>query len=140
MSSGLDLGVTAQHLYAKLTAAAALSGLTVYEGIAPDDAADVFVSFEYLAEDRPLTMGTGAIYILSRPRYKVVTTGKDKPYSLLRTYAQGIYNALHNTSSALAGGTCNTLASAPFQQEDPEEGGVIYRHAGWIIEAYTRSA
>lgn len=140
MSSGLDLGVTAQHLYAKLTGASGLAGLTVYEGLAPDDAADVFVSFEYLAEDRPLTMGTGASYIFSRPRYKVVATGKDKPYSLLRGYAQAIYLALHNTSSSLAGGTCSSIVNSPFQQEDPEEGGVVYRHAGWIVEAYTRSA
>lgn len=140
MSSGLDLGVTAQHLYAKLTAASGLSGLSVYEGLAPDDAADVFVSFEYLAEDRPLTLGTGATYILSRPRYKVAVAGKDKPFSLLRTYAQAVYLALHNTSSSLSGGTCSTIVNSPFQQEDPEEGGVVYRHAGWIIEAYTRSA
>lgn len=140
MSSGLDLGVTAQHLYAKLTAASGLSGLAVYEGLAPETAADVFVSFEYLAEDRPVTRGTGAIYIFSRPRYKVAATGKDTPYSALRVYAQAIYNALHNTSSTLSGGTCSTLAEAPFQQEDPEEGGVVYRHAGWIVEAYTRSA
>ena len=140
MSSGLDLGVSAQHLYAKLTGAAGLAGLSVYEGLAPDDAADVFVSFEYLPEDRPLTLGTGATYILSRPRYKVAAIGKDKPYSLLRGYAQAIYLALHNTSSTLAGGTCSSIVSSPFQQEDPEEGGVIYRHAGWIIEAYTRSA
>ena len=140
MAEGLDLGVVAQHLYAKLTAAAGLTGLTVYEGIAPDTAAETFVTFEHLQEDRPVTMGTGATYIMSRPRYKVVAIGKDRPYSALRTYGQAIYAALHNTSSSLAAGTCTTVAGSPFQQEDPEEGGVIYRHAGWIIECYTRSS
>jgi hypothetical protein len=43
MAEGLDLGVCAQHIYAKLVASAGLTGLTVYEGIAPDDAADTFV-------------------------------------------------------------------------------------------------
>lgn len=140
MAEGLDLGVSAQHLYAKLTAAAGLTGLTVYEGIAPDNAADVFVTFEYFQEDRAVTMGTGAIYFMSRPRYKVVAIGKDRPFSALRTYGQAIYGALHNTSSSLASGTCTTIAVSPFQQEDPEEGGVIYRHAGWIIECFTRSS
>ena len=140
MAEGLDLGVCAQHLYAKLTGAAGLSGLTVYEGIAPDDAADTFVSFEYLQEDRPVTMATGAIYIFSRPRYKVVATGEGVDYATLRGYGQHIYTALHKVSSVLASGTITTVAVSPFQQEDPEEGGVIFRHAGWIVEAYARSA
>lgn len=139
MSSGLDLGVCAQHLYAKLGAASGLTGLTVYEGIAPDDAADTFVTFEYLQEGRPLLLGVGAIYIWSRPRFKVVATGKDGDYKSLRTYAQAIYNALHQASSNLSAGTITTVVNEPFQQEDPEEGGVIFRHAGWIVEAYTRS-
>jgi hypothetical protein len=139
MAEGLDLGVCAAHIYTKLTAAAGLTGLGVYEGIAPDDAADTFVSFEYLQEDRPVTMGVGAIYFMSRPRYKVIATGEDVSYATLRTYGQAIYNALHKVSSALATGTITTVAVSPFQQEDPEEGGVIFRHAGWIVEAYTRS-
>lgn len=141
MASGLDLGVCAQHLYTKLTAAAGLAGLTVYEGIAPDDADEDagFVTFEYLQEDRPVTSAVGAIYIMSRPRYKVVATGKDQAFSVLRGYGQHIYNALHGVSSVLASGTITTVAVSPFQQEDPEDGGVIFRHAGWIIEAYTRS-
>ena len=81
--SGGDLGVTRRHIYAKLTAASALSGLTVVEGIADDDAGDTFVSFEYLPEDRPMTMGTGATYIFTRPRYKVVVVGKNVPFSAL---------------------------------------------------------
>jgi hypothetical protein len=140
MAEGLDLGVCAQHLYTKLAAASGLTGLVIYEGIAPDDAADTFVSFEYLQEDRPVTMGTGATYIMSRPRYKVVATGEAASYATLRTYGQAIYNALHKVSSVLATGTITTVAVSPFQQEDPEEGGVVFRHAGWIIEAYARSA
>lgn len=139
MAEGFDLDVAARHIYAKLTAAGGLAGLSVYEGIAPDDAGDTFVAFEYLQEDRPVTMGTGATYIFSRPRYKVVATGRDVSYSDLRVYAQAIYGALHKTSSALVDGTISTVAVSPFQQEDPEEGGVIFRHAGWIFEAFARS-
>jgi hypothetical protein len=140
MAEGLDLGVCAQHIYAKLVASAGLTGLTVYEGIAPDDAADTFVCFEYLQEDRPVTMGTGATYIMSRPRYKVAAIGEGASFATLRGYGQHIYTALHKVSSVLATGTITTVVVAPFQQEDPEEGGVIFRHAGYIFEAYTRSA
>ena len=139
MSSGGDLGVTRRHIYAKLTAASALSGLTVVEGIADDDAGDTFVSFEYLPEDRPMTMGTGATYIFTRPRYKVVVIGKNVPFSSLDAYAVGIYGALHNVSSSAADGTVSTLCVSPLQIEEPEDGGVRYRQAGWIVESYTRS-
>lgn len=139
MSSGGDLGVTRRHIYSKLTAAAALSGLTIVEGITDDDAPDTFVAFEYLPEDRPMTMGTGATYLFTRPRYKVVVVGKNVPFSALDAYAVGIYTALHNISSTASDGTCSTLCVAPLQLEEPEDGGVRYRQAGWIVEAYTRS-
>ena len=139
MSSGGDLGVTRRHIYAKLIAASALSGLTVVEGIADDDIGDTFVSFEYLPEDRPMTMGTGATYLFTRPRYKAVVIGKNVPFSGLDAYAAGIYTALHNISSSAADGTVTTLCVSPLQMEEPEDGGVRYRQAGWIIESYTRS-
>jgi hypothetical protein len=138
--AGLDLAAAAQHIYTKLKAQSALSALTVVEGVASSSTAYPYVRFEYMDGVGRLVMGLGAVYVMGKPQYTVQVIAKDQPYSALDAYVQAIYTALHNTSSTNAKGEVfGSVVLEPIQYDEPDEGN-IYRHAGWTVQVYTRSA
>lgn len=138
--AGLDLAAAAGHIYTQLAATPALAGLTIVEGVAPASVACPYIRFEYLSGVGRLVLGTGATYIMGKPQYTVRVIAKDQPYSALDSYVQGIYTALHNTrSSSASGEVFGSVVLEPLQYDEIDEG-MIYRHAGWTVQVYTRSA
>ena len=138
--AGLDLAAAAGHIYTQLAATPALAGLTIVEGVAPASVACPYIRFEYLSGVGRLVLGTGATYIMGKPQYTVRVIAKDQPYSALDSYVQGIYTALHNTrSSSASGEVFGSVVLEPLQYDEIDER-MIYRHAGWTVQVYTRSA
>ena len=67
MAGGLDQDMAAQFLYTKLTQAAGLAGLVVYEGGAPAGAVYPLITFESVPVVAPTLTADGA-YGLGRGR------------------------------------------------------------------------
>lgn len=138
--AGLDLAVARQHIYNHLTAATALTGLSIVEGLADSETTYPFVQFELLSGVGQLVNGVGATYILGRPRYTVKVVAQDTPFSALDGYVAAIYMALHNTSGTVSSGQAlGSLCWTPISYSEAGDGGVMYRHYGYEVEVYTRS-
>lgn len=138
--AGLDLAVADQHIYTKLRAQVALTGLDIVDSLERPTTPDLYIRFEYLDGVGRLVRGTGSIYIMGKPQYTVRVIAKELPFSALDSYVQAIYNALDNTSSTNDDGEVfGTVVLEPIKYPETDEG-MIYRHAGWTVQVYTRSA
>ena len=139
MAGGLDQDMAAQFLYTKLTQAAGLAGLTVYEGGAPAGATYPLVTFESVPFIAP-TLTAEGVYVLGRARYRVKVHAKDKPFSYLRPYKAAAYASVHRQQ--LVSVTSGEVYAAIGQEEIREEqdvDGVVYRRAGFEVEITGRS-
>lgn len=139
MAGGLDQDMAAQFLYTKLTQAAGLAGLTVYEGGAPSGASYPLVTFESIPFVPP-TLTAEGVYVLGRSQWRVKVHAKDKPFSFLRPYKSAIHAALHRhpldnvTSGEVYAAICGIEV-----REEQDVDGVVYRRAGFEVEITGRS-
>ena len=139
MAGGLDEDMAAQFLYTKLTQAAGLAGLTVYEGGAPSSAVYPLITFEAVPFVAP-TLTAEGVYVLGRARYRVKVHAKDRPFSYLRTYKAAAYAALHRVQLvSVTSGEVYAAICLDEIWEEQDVDGVVYRRAGSEVEITGRS-
>lgn len=139
MAGGLDQDMAAQFLYTKLTQAAGLAGLVVYEGGAPAGAVYPLITFEAVPFVAP-TLTAEGVYVLGRARYRVKVHAKDRPFSYLRTYKAAAYAALHRVQLvSVTSGEVYAAICLDEIREEQDVDGVVYRRAGFEVEITGRS-
>ena len=139
MAGGLDQDMAAQFLYTKLTQAAGLAGVPVFEGSAPSGVGYPLITFEAVPFVAP-TLTTEGVYVLGRARFRVKVHAKDKPFSYLLPYKAAIYAALNRQQlvTTRSGEVYAAICGIEVREEQDVDG-VVYRRAGCEVEITGRS-
>jgi hypothetical protein len=125
-----------QVIQTALAAAPALAGGRIYQGVAPQGAAQPFVVFQMLAGTD--LMEVGAARVWANLLYLVKVTGQGSSFAALAAIADAIDTRLHKASGVTADG--RVLACVREEPHTMTEitDGQQWRHAGGQFRLYVQ--